>query len=75
MKTVIVDGARTPIARFGGAYKDLPAVELGAVAIRGALERSGIAGEQVDYTIFGQVLQAGTGQITSRQAAVKAGVP
>jgi acetyl-CoA C-acetyltransferase len=75
MKTVIVGGARTPIAKFAGAYKGLPAVELGAVAIREALARAGVSGEQVDYTIFGQVLQAGTGQITSRQAAVKAGVP
>lgn len=75
MVSVIVAGARTPIAKFAGAFKDLPAVELGAVAIREALARSGVGGEQVDYVIFGQVLQAGTGQITSRQAAVKAGIP
>jgi len=75
MGSVIVSGARTPIAKFAGAYKDLPAVELGAVAMRGAIERAGIQADQIDYTIFGQVLQAGTGQITSRQAAVKAGIP
>lgn len=73
--TVIVAGARTPIAKFAGAYKGLSAVDLGAVAIAGALERAGLSGDQIDYTIFGQVLQAGTGQITSRQAAVKAGIP
>jgi len=73
--TVIVAGARTPIAKFAGAFKDLSAVDLGAVAISGALERAGLSGDQVDYTIFGQVLQAGAGQIASRQAAVKAGIP
>ena len=73
--SVIVAGARTPIAKFGGAYKDLPAVDLGAVAIREALSRAGVSGEQIDYVIMGQVLQAGTGQITARQAAVKAGIP
>lgn len=73
--TVIVAGARTPIAKFAGAYKDLSAVDLGAVAISGALERAGLSGDQIDYTIFGQVLQAGAGQIASRQAAVKAGIP
>jgi len=75
MGSVIVSGARTPVAKFAGAYKDLPAVELGAAAMRGAIERSGVSPEQIDYVIFGQVLQAGTGQITSRQAAVKAGIP
>jgi acetyl-CoA C-acetyltransferase len=73
--SVIVSAARTAIGRFNGGAKDLPAVELGANAIKGALERAGISGEQVDYVIMGQVLQAGTGQITARQAAVKAGVP
>jgi len=73
--SVIAGAARTPIGKFNGALKDLPATDLGATAIAAALERSGIGGEQVDYVIMGQVLQAGTGQITARQAAVKAGVP
>ncbi|HEX9824674.1 MAG TPA: acetyl-CoA C-acetyltransferase [Actinomycetota bacterium] len=73
--SVIVAGARTPIGKFGGGLKDLSATELGARAIREALARSGIAGEQVDYVIMGQVLQAGAGQITARQAAIAAGVP
>ena len=73
--TVIVSAARTAIGKFNGAVKDLPATELGATAIKGALERAGIAGEQVDYVIMGQVLQAGAGQITARQAAIKAGIP
>lgn len=73
--SVIVSAARTAIGRFGGALSHLPAVELGAHAIKGALERAGIAGDQIDYVIMGQVLQAGAGQITARQAAVKAGVP
>jgi acetyl-CoA C-acetyltransferase len=74
-RSVIVSAARTGIGKFGGAISGLPAVELGGTAIRGALERAGIDGEQVDYVIMGQVLQAGTGQITARQAAVKGGVP
>ena len=74
-ETVIVDGARTPFGKFGGALKDVPAVELGAVAIRAALERAGVAAEQVDYVLMGMVLQAGAGQIPARQAAVKAGLP
>jgi acetyl-CoA C-acetyltransferase len=73
--SVIVAGARTPIGKFGGGFRDLPAVELGAAAIREALSRAGIAPDQVDYVILGQVLQAGAGQITARQAAIKAGVP
>jgi acetyl-CoA C-acetyltransferase len=73
--SVIVSAARTAIGKFNGAVKDLPAVDLGASAIKGALERAGISGEQVDYVIMGQVLQAGAGQITARQAAIKAGVP
>jgi len=73
--SVIVDGARTPIGRFGGGFKDVPAVKLGAAAIREALERSGVAPDQVDYVIMGQVLQAGAGQITARQAAIEAGIP
>ena len=74
-KTVIVSGARTPIGKFGGAFKDLEAVDLGGLAIAEALRRAGIEGSQVDYVIMGQVLQAGTGQITARQAAIKGGIP
>ncbi|MBW3594293.1 MAG: acetyl-CoA C-acetyltransferase [Actinobacteria bacterium] len=73
--SVIASAARTPIGKFNGSLKDLPAIDLGATAIKAALERAGISGEQVDYVIMGQVLQAGAGQITARQAAVKAGVP
>jgi acetyl-CoA C-acetyltransferase len=74
-RSVIVSSARTPIGKFGGQISHLPAVDLGAHAIKAALERAGIRGEQVDYVIMGQVLQAGTGQITARQAAMAAGVP
>jgi acetyl-CoA C-acetyltransferase len=74
-KTVIVAGARTPIGKFGGALGDLSAVQLGGVAIRAALERAGVEPGGVDYVIMGQVLQAGAGQITARQAAILAGVP
>ena len=73
--SVIVAGARTPIGRLLGGLKSQSAADLGGVAIQGALEKSGVAGEQVDYVIMGQVIQAGTGQITARQAAVKAGIP
>ena len=73
--TVIVAGSRTAMGRLLGAFKDVPATELGATAIRGALRRAGITGEQVDYTIMGQVIGAGAGQITARQAAVAAGIP
>lgn len=72
---MIVAGARTPFGKFGGAFKDVPAVTLGAHAIRAALERSGVEPGQVDYVIMGQVLQAGAGQITARQAAIEAGIP
>lgn len=74
-RSVIVSAARTAIGKFQGAIAHVPAVDLGARAIDGALERAGVRGEQVDYVIMGHVLQAGTGQITSRQAAVKAGIP
>jgi len=73
--SVIVSGARTPIGKLLGAFANIPAVDLGGVAIAAALERAGIAGDQVEYVILGQVLQAGTGQIPSRQAAVKGGIP
>ncbi|MGI8328997.1 acetyl-CoA C-acetyltransferase [Actinomadura scrupuli] len=75
MTSVIVAGARTPIGRLLGSLKDFSAVDLGAIAVRAALERAGITGDQVEYVILGQVLQAGAGQIPSRQAAVKAGIP
>jgi acetyl-CoA C-acetyltransferase len=75
MSSVIVAGARTPFAKFGGAFKDLPAKTLGAHAIRAALQRSGVKAGDVDYVIMGQVLQAGAGQITARQAAIEAGIP
>src|SRR6266571_9478350 len=75
MAPVIVAGARTPIGKLGGAFKDMPAVKLGGVAIKAALERAGIQGRDVDYVIMGQVLQAGAGQITARQAAIEGGIP
>jgi acetyl-CoA C-acetyltransferase len=73
-RNVIVHGARTPMGRLLGALKDQSAMDLGGVAIKAALERSGITPDQVQYVIMGQVLQAGAGQIPSRQAAVKAGI-
>jgi len=73
--SVIVAGARTPMGRLLGSLKDFSGADLGGFAITGALERSGVAPDQVDYVIMGQVLQAGAGQITARQAAVKAGIP
>ena len=74
-RAVIVAGARTPIGKFRGSLAGFKAVELGAAAIAGALERSGVAPEQIEYSIMGHVLQAGQGQITSRQAAIAAGIP
>ena len=73
--SVILGGARTPIGRFGSSLASLAAVDLGAVAIREALARSGVEPASVDYVVMGQVLQAGTGQITARQAAIAAGLP
>ena len=73
--SVIVAGARTPIGRLLGGLKDQSAADLGGVAIKAALDKAGVTGEQVDYVIMGQVIQAGAGQITARQAAVKGGVP
>jgi len=73
--SVIVAGARTPIGKLAGALKDFTAMDLGGIAIKAALERSGVPGDQVDYVILGHVLQAGQGQITARQAAVKGGIP
>ncbi|MEV0290809.1 acetyl-CoA C-acetyltransferase [Kribbella sp. NPDC050820] len=73
--TVIVAGARTPIGRLLGGLKGFTGAELGGFAIKGALDKAGVAPDQVEYVIMGQVLQAGGGQITARQAAVKAGIP
>jgi len=73
--SVIVAGARTPIGKLRGALGGLSAADLGATAIREALARSRVAPERVDYVIMGHVIQAGTGQITARQAAVTAGIP
>jgi acetyl-CoA C-acetyltransferase len=73
--SIIVAGARTPIGKLSGAFKTFTAVDLGGIAVAAALERAGITGEQVDYVIMGHVLQAGAGQITARQAAVRGGIP
>jgi acetyl-CoA C-acetyltransferase len=73
--SVIVAGARTPIGRLLGGLKDLSAADLGGMAIKAALTRAGITGDQVEYVILGHVIQAGAGQITARQAAHKGGIP
>jgi len=73
--SVIVAGARTPIGKLSGALKGFKAVDLGGIAIKAALEKAGVAGDQVGYVIMGHVLQAGAGQITARQAAVRGGIP
>ncbi|MCI0686325.1 MAG: acetyl-CoA C-acetyltransferase [Sporichthyaceae bacterium] len=73
--SVIVAGARTPMGRLLGSLRDFSAADLGGVAIKAALERAGVRPDQVDYVIMGQVLQAGAGQLTARQAAVAAGIP
>ncbi len=73
--TVIVAGARTPIGRLLGGLKGFSAADLGGFAIAGALDKAGVAPDQVDQVIMGQVLQAGAGQIPARQAAVRAGIP
>ncbi|MGL5818869.1 MAG: acetyl-CoA C-acetyltransferase [Phycicoccus sp.] len=73
--TVIVAGARTPMGRMSGSLKGFSGSDLGAFAIRGALEKAGVAPDQVDYVVMGQVLYAGEGQIPARQAATKAGIP
>jgi acetyl-CoA C-acetyltransferase len=74
-KTVILGSARTPIGKMGGGLSTLDATELGGIAIKAALERADIGGEQVGHVIMGQVLQAGQGQIPSRQAQIKGGIP
>ena len=74
-RSVIVSAVRTPFGRLGGGLAKLPATQLGAIAIRAGLERSGIEPREVEYTVMGQVLQAGVGQAPARQAAVAAGIP
>src|SRR5674476_134504 len=73
--SVIVAGARTPLGRLLGSLKDFSGSDLGAIAIKGALDKAGVTGDQVEYVIMGQVPTAGVGQIPARQAAVKAGIP
>ncbi|HEV7562807.1 MAG TPA: acetyl-CoA C-acetyltransferase [Solirubrobacterales bacterium] len=73
--SVILGTARTPVGKMGGALSSLDATELGGTAIEAALERSGVAPDQVQQVVFGQVLQAGQGQIPSRQAQIKGGIP
>ncbi|MBD2758352.1 acetyl-CoA C-acetyltransferase [Yimella sp. cx-573] len=72
---VLVAGARTPMGRLLGSLKDFSASDLGGFAIKGALEKAGVTGDQVQYVIMGQVLTAGAGQMPARQAAVKGGIP
>src|SRR5919109_1576644 len=74
-KTVILGAARTPFGKLGGRLSPHDATELGGRAIATALERAEVAPEQVEHVVFGQVLQAGQGQIPSRQAQIKAGIP
>src|SRR5258706_7466426 len=74
-KTVILGAARTPIGKLGGGLASLDATDLGAVAIEAALERAGVEPGEVQHVVMGQVLQAGQGQIPSRQAQIKAGIP
>jgi acetyl-CoA C-acetyltransferase len=73
--SVIVGGARTPIGKLSGSLKSFTAMDLGGFVIEAALRRAGISGDQVDHVIMGHVVQAGAGQITARQAAVKGGIP
>ena len=74
-KTVILGTARTPIGKLGGGLSTLDATELGGTAIKAALERADVAPEEVQHVVMGQVLQAGQGQIPSRQAQIAAGIP
>src|SRR5512135_2849433 len=71
----ILSAARTPIGKFGGGLSTVPATQLGATAIRAAVDRAGIAPGHVDEVIMGQVLQAGAGQAPARQAALRGGLP
>src|SRR4051794_13988882 len=74
-QTVILSAARTPVGKMGGALASLDATELGGTVIEAALERAGVEPDRVDHVIMGQVLQAGVGQIPSRQAQIKGGIP
>ena len=74
-RSVIVSAVRTPVGKYGSALRSCSAVDLGAIAIGEAVRRAKVAPEQIDWVVMGQVLQAGTGQITSRQAAIAAGLP
>src|SRR6202011_5530640 len=74
-KTVILGAARTPIGKLGGGLASLDATELGGIAIEAALQRAGVAPEEVEHVVMGQVIQAGQGQIPSRQAQIKGGIP
>ena len=74
-KTVILSAARTPFGKLGGSLSSVNATALGGIAIRAALERAELGGEQVDHVVMGHVLQAGQGQIPSRQAQISAGIP
>src|SRR5262249_29366103 len=73
--TVILSAARTPIGKLGGGLSTVDATELGGTAIRAALDRADVAPDQIQHVVFGQVLQAGQGQIPSRQAQIKGGIP
>ena len=74
-KTVILSTARTPVGKMGGGLSSMPAVKLGAIAIEAALQRADVSADQVEHVVMGQVLQAGQGQIPSRQAQIEAGIP
>ncbi len=74
-RSVITSAVRTPVGKFGGGLRSAQAVDLGAVAIREAVARAGVAPDAIDHVVMGHVVQAGAGQITSRQAAVAAGIP
>src|SRR5919198_183876 len=74
-RTVILSSARTPVGKLGGGLSSLHPTDLGGIAIRAALERAGVEPEQVQHVVMGQVLQAGVGQIPSRQAQIAAGIP
>ena len=74
-RSVIVSAVRTPFGRLGGGLKDYEAPQLGAHAIRAAMERIGLEPNEIEYVIMGEVLQAGVGQAPARQAAIAAGLP
>lgn len=74
-RSVIVAAARTPFGGYGGSLKDIPAVDLGGHVIKDVVRRAGLKGDEIDYVYMGQVIQAGAGQVPSRQATIKAGLP